>query len=186
MTDRCGDMSGDILKVLLGEERLKARVREMGAEIARDYAGKKPMFIGVLKGCFVFMADLVRAADIYCDVDFMCVSSYGAGTVSSGEVKINLDLRSAVEGRDVIIVEDILDSGRTLSYLCSYIRGRGAASVAIATLLDKPDRRVADVKPDYCGFVVPDEFVVGYGLDYAEEYRNLPYIGVLQPKIYTS
>ncbi len=186
MSHKSEDMSGDILKVLLTEQQLKDKVNEMGAAIARDYAGRRPMFLGVLKGCFVFMADLVRAADIRCDLDFMCVSSYGAGTTSSGVVKINLDLRGDIDGRDIIVVEDILDSGRTLSYLRSYLQGKGAASIAIATLLDKLDRRVADVKADYFGFVVPDEFVVGYGLDYAEEYRNLPYIGVLKPEVYTS
>ena len=180
-----GDMRNDIERVLFGEEQLKARVKELGAEITRDYEGKKPFFLGVLKGCYVFMADLVRSVDLPCSMDFMAVSSYGAGTNSTGAVKITKDLNQDVEGRDIIIVEDILDSGVTLHYLKNYLANRRPASVKIATLLDKPSRRKAEVQADYCGFEVPDAFVVGYGLDYAETYRNLPYIGILKPEIYS-
>ena len=178
------DQKKDILKVLFTEEQLRTRVKELGAEIARDYEGRDPFFLGVLKGCFVFMSDLVRSVGLPCSMDFMAVSSYGNGTSSTGAVKITKDLSQDIAGKDVVIVEDILDSGVTLGYLTKYLAGRKPASIRIATLLDKPDRRVADIYLDYCGFRVPDEFVVGYGLDYAEQYRNLPYIGVLKPEIY--
>ena len=178
-------MKNDILKVLIPQSELNAKVRELGQTLTRDYAGKKPMFVGVLKGCFVFMADLIREVDLYCDMDFMAVSSYGSGTSTTGAVKINKDLSRDIEGRDVIIVEDILDSGVTLSYLKGYLENRRPASIKIVTLLDKPARRRADICADYYGFRVPDEFVVGYGLDYAEEYRNLPYIGILKPEVYS-
>lgn len=178
-------MEKDILKVLISEEELEARVAELGRRITEDYAGKTPIFIGVLKGCFVFMADLMRHVDLYCDVDFMAVSSYGGGTKTTGAVKIIKDLSRDIEGCDVILVEDILDSGVTLSYLCAYLQRRSPASIKIVTLMDKPARRAADIKADYYGFNVPDEFVVGYGLDYAERYRNLPYIGVLKPEVYS-
>ena len=180
-----GDMRNDIERVLFSAEQLKARVQELGAEITRDYEGKKPFFLGVLKGCYVFMADLVRSVDLPCSMDFMAVSSYGAGTNSTGAVKITKDLNQDVEGRDVIIVEDILDSGVTLHYLKGYLANRKPASVKIVTLLNKPARRKAEVEADYYGFNVPDAFVVGYGLDYAETYRNLPYIGILKPEIYS-
>ena len=175
----------DILKVLLSEEEIKNKVREIGAKISEDYEGKDPLFVGVLKGCFIFMADLVRAVTINCSVDFMAVSSY-SGTSSTGAVKINKDLNSDIGGRHVILVEDILDSGVTLNYLRNYLRVRAPASISIVTLLDKPARRKADVYADYSCFDVPDAFVVGYGLDYNERYRNLPYIGVLKPEIYTN
>lgn len=178
-------MNQDILKVLLTEEEIKQRVQEMGKELTGRLAGKEPIFIGVLKGSFVFMADLVRQVDLKCSVDFMAVSSYGRSTVSSGEVKINKDLSTDISGRDIVIVEDILDSGVTLSYLVGYLKNRKPASVSLVTLLDKPERRKADIKSDITGFTVPDEFVVGYGLDYAEKYRNLPYIGVLKPEVYS-
>lgn len=178
-------LQDDILEVLLSEEEIQSKVRELGAEITRDYAGKTPFFLGVLKGCYVFMADLVRCVDLHCSMDFMGVSSYGGGTSSTGAVRITKDLSRDIEGKDVIIVEDILDSGITLSYLKKYLLNRKPASIRIVTLLDKPARRRADIKADYCGFSVPDEFVVGYGLDYAEDYRNLPYIGVLKPEIYS-
>ena len=178
-------MEKDILKVLISEEELEAKVNEIGRQITADYAGKSPIFIGILKGCFIFMADLMRHVDLYCDVDFMAVSSYGAGTKTTGAVKIIKDLSRDIEGRDVILVEDILDSGVTLSYLCAYLQRRSPASIKIVTLMDKPARRAADIKADYYGFNVPDEFVVGYGLDYAERYRNLPYIGVLKPEVYS-
>ncbi len=157
----------------------------MGEQITRDYQGKTPLFVGVLKGCFIFMADLVRACDVRCTVDFMVVSSYGDGTSSTGAVKIVKDLSENIEGRDVIIVEDILDSGNTLSYLKKYMEARKPASVRIVTLMDKPERRTADVTADYVGFQIPDAFVVGYGLDYQQKYRNLPYIGILKPEIYS-
>lgn len=178
-------MDKDILRVLISEDEIDAKVAELGQRITADFAGKKPMFIGVLKGCFVFMADLVRHVDLYCDLDFMAVSSYGSGTTTTGAVKINKDLSRDIEGRDVVIVEDILDSGVTLSYLKGYLKNRRPASISIVTLLDKPSRRKADIAADYYGFRVPDEFVVGYGLDYAEEYRNLPYIGILKPEVYS-
>ena len=174
----------DILKVLLTEEQLREKVSELGARITEDYRGKRPLFLGVLKGCFVFMADLMRAVHLPCAIDFMAVSSYGSGASTTGAVRITKDLSRDIEGEDVIIVEDILDSGVTLHYLRDYLTRRRPASIRIVTLLDKPERRKADVKADYCGFAVPDEFVVGYGLDYAERYRNLPYIGILKPEVY--
>ena len=178
-------MNNDILEILLSEEEIRDRVREIGAQITKDYAGKTPFFLGVLKGCFVFMSDLVRNVDLPCSMDFMAVSSYGRGTSTTGAVRITKDLSRDIEGKDVIIVEDILDSGVTLSYLKSYLGNRKPASLRIVTLLDKPSRRKADITPDYSGFTVPDEFVVGYGLDYAESYRNLPYIGILKPEVYS-
>lgn len=177
-------MREDIASILLSEEQIRVRVRELGEEISRDYAGKSPLFVGVLKGCFIFMADLFREVTVRGSVDFMAVSSYGNGTSTTGAVKINKDLSQDIEGRDVIIVEDILDSGVTLSYLTKYLRNRRPNSICIATLLDKPSRRRADVHAKYIGFTVPDAFVVGYGLDYAEKYRNLPFIGILKPEIY--
>jgi hypoxanthine phosphoribosyltransferase len=179
------ELHDDILEILLSEEEIHARVRELGAQITKDYAGKTPFFLGVLKGCYVFMADLTRCIDLPCTMDFMAVSSYGGGTSTTGAVRITKDLSRDIEGKDVIIVEDILDSGVTLSYLKTYLANRKPASIRIVTLLDKPARRRADIKADYCGFAVPDEFVVGYGLDYAESYRNLPYIGILKPEIYS-
>ena len=177
-------MREDIESVLLSEEEIRKRVRELSDEITRDYAGKEIIFVGVLKGCFVFMADLMRNVELYSEVDFMAVSSYGNSTTTTGAVKINKDLSKDIEGKHVLIVEDILDSGVTLNYLTKYLANRKPASVKIATLLDKPARRRAPITADYVGFTVPDAFVVGYGLDYAEKYRNLPYIGVLKPKIY--
>ena len=184
MAERRG-MENDIERVLFTEEELKRRVKELGGQLTRDFADKDPVFVGVLKGCFVFMADLLRSVDMHCTMDFMAVSSYGSGTTTTGAVKINKDLSADIEGRHVIIVEDILDSGVTLSYLKNYLAGRKPASISIVTLLDKPSRRRADIKADYSGFEVEDAFVVGYGLDYAEKYRNLPYIGVLKPEVYT-
>ena len=159
-------------------------MRELGARITADYAGRSPLFVGVLKGSFVFMADLVRSVELDCDIDFMAVSSYGSGTTTTGAVEISKDLSRDIEGRDVVIVEDILDSGVTLSYLKKYLEVRKPASIALCTLLDEPARRHADIVPDYVGFECPNEFIVGYGLDYAEKYRNLPFIGVLKPEIY--
>ena len=174
----------DIERVLFSEEALDKRVSEIAAEINRDYAGKEPMLISVLRGSFVFMADLIRKIEVPCTVDFMAVSSYGRGTTSSGQVQITKDLSDDIEGKDIIVVEDILDSGNTLSYLLQLLRARKPASMRLCTLLDKPDRRVKEVHVDYTGFTIPDEFVVGYGLDYAEKYRNLPYIGILKPRVY--
>lgn len=174
----------DIERVLFTEQELKDRVAEIAAQIGKDYAGKEPMLISVLRGSFIFMADLVRSITLPCTVDFMAVSSYGSGTTSSGQVKITKDLSESIEGRDIIVVEDILDSGNTLSYLFQLLQARHPASVRLCTLLDKPSRRTKPVTADYTGFAVDDLFVVGYGLDYAEKYRNLPYIGILKPAVY--
>lgn len=179
------EMEKDILKVLVSEEELKARVEELGAQIAEAYAGKNPLFMGALKGCVVFMADLLRACPLKSDLEFIAVSSYQNSTVSSGSVQITHDLQQDITGRHIIIVEDILDSGRTLAFLKEYLMTKGAASICIVTLLDKPSRRAKAVTADYAGFTVPDEFVVGYGLDYAQQYRNVPYIGVLKPEVYS-
>lgn len=178
-------MNQDIQEIFFTEEQLQTRVRELGAQITGDYAGKDPLFVGILKGSFVFMADLMRRIDLNCRIDFMSVSSYGSGTSTTGAVKITKDLSYDIENRHVIVVEDILDSGVTLHYLSGYLRNRKPASIAICTLLDKPARRRAPVQADYVGFNCPDAFIVGYGLDYAEKYRNLPYIGVLKPEIYS-
>ena len=176
----------DVERVLFSEEELHRRVAEIAAEIDRDYAGREPLLVSVLRGSFVFMADLVRQIHLPCTVDFMAVSSYGAGTASSGQVRIIKDLSEHIEGRDVIVVEDILDSGNTLSYLLQLLQARSPASVRLCTLLDKPERRRPGItlKPDYVGFTIPNAFVVGYGLDYNEHYRNLPYVGVLKPEAY--
>ena len=179
------EMEKDILKVLVTEEELKARVAELGAELYDRFEGKNPLFLGVLKGSFIFMADLVRAAQVKSDVEFSAVSSYQNATVSSGRVQITHDLQQDITGRHVIIVEDILDSGNTLAFLKDYLMTKGAAEITIVTLLDKPSRRVKAITPDLAGFVVPDEFVVGYGLDYCQQYRNVPYIGVLKPEVYS-
>ncbi|HIS96385.1 MAG TPA: hypoxanthine phosphoribosyltransferase [Candidatus Scatomorpha pullistercoris] len=177
-------MREDMERILLTEAELKERVAELGRQITEDYAGREPIFVGVLKGCFIFMADLLRSVELHCTMDFMAVSSYGDGTTTTGAVKINKDLSRDIAGKDVIIVEDILDSGVTLSYLKNYLSVRQPASIKIITLLDKPSRRKADITADYSGFEVEDAFVVGYGLDYAERYRNLPYIGILKPEVY--
>ena len=179
------NMDQDILKVLLSEEEIKARVQEMGDQLYDAFHDKNPLFVGVLKGCFIFMADLVRAAQLKSELEFIGVSSYQNGTKSSGVVQITRDLQEDINGRDVIIVEDILDSGNTLEFLKKYLMAKGAASITIVTLLDKPSRREKAITADYIGFVVPDEFVVGYGLDYAQQYRNMPYIGVLKPEVYS-
>ena len=178
-------MEHDIERVLIPAEEIERHVAEVGRKISEDFKGKDPVFVGVLKGCFIFMADLMRHVTIHCSVDFMAVSSY-AGTTSTGAVKILKDLKSDIEGRHLILVEDILDSGVTLNYLKNYLMVRKPASITVATLMDKPARRKADIYADYSCFEVPDEFVVGYGLDYNERYRNLPYIGVLKSEIYTN
>lgn len=178
-------MEQDILEVLFSEEELDKRVSEIAAEINRDYAGKNLILVSVLRGSFVFMADLVRKIELPCLIDFMSVSSYGKGSTSSGQVQITKDLSEDISGMDVIVVEDILDSGNTLSYLLRLLEQRHPASIRLCTLLDKPERRVKPVEVHYSGFTIPDAFVVGYGLDYAEKYRNLPYIGILKPEIYS-
>jgi hypoxanthine phosphoribosyltransferase len=179
-------MKNDIEKVLISEEQLQEKTKELAGVLTEEYKDSFPLAIGVLKGAMPFMADLLKRIDTYLEMDFMDVSSYGNSTVSSGEVKILKDLDTSVEGRDILIIEDIIDSGLTLSYLVELFRYRKAKSIKIVTLLDKPTGRKVDLKADYVGFIVPDEFVVGYGLDYAEKYRNLPYIGVLKPEIYTT
>lgn len=168
------------LEVLISSESIQERIRELGADIARDYADKNPLMIGVLKGACTFLSDLMRAADIPLAVEFMAISSYGAEMRTSGEVRILKDLDVAIEGRHILVVEDIVDTGLTLSYLLANLKSRGAASVKLAALLDKFERREKQVPIDYLGFKIPDKFVVGYGLDFAERYRNLPYIGVVR------
>ena len=179
-------MKNDIARVLISEEQLQKRVRELAAEISRDYEGKNPTMVCILKGAVLFYTDLLRAMPIPIAMDFMAVSSYGNKTKSSGEVEIRKDLSTSIEGKHVIIVEDIVDSGFTLSYLTRMLASRGAKSIKLCTLLDKPACRAPGItlKSDYSGFVVGDEFVVGYGLDYAEKYRNLPYVGILKPEVY--
>ncbi|MGX7126469.1 hypoxanthine phosphoribosyltransferase [Enterococcus viikkiensis] len=179
-------LAKDIEKILITREDIQKRCVELGAQLTEDYATKNPLVVGILKGAVPFMADIVREIDAHLELDFMDVSSYGNQTVSSGEVKIIKDLDTNVEGRDLLIVEDIIDSGQTLGYLVDLFKYRKAKSVKIVTLLDKPEGRVVDIHADYIGFDVPNEFVVGYGLDYAEDYRNLPYVGVLKPEIYQS
>ena len=179
------NLEQDILKVLATEEAIAKRVNELGDELFDKFADKDPMFVGVLKGCFIFMADLVRATQIKSELEFIGLSSYNSGTASSGVVEITRDLQKDITGRHIIVVEDILDSGNTLSFLKKLLEAKGAASVTIVTLLDKPSRREKTITADYVGFVVPDEFVVGYGLDYDQKYRNVPYIGVLKPEVYS-
>ena len=177
-------MHEHVESILYSEEQLRQRVKELGAQITADYAGKEPVLASVLRGSYIFMADLTRAIDMPVTVDFMAVSSYGAGTKSSGQVEIKKDLSDSIEGRDLIIVEDILDSGNTLFYLMEILKARKPASIRICTLMDKPDRRTQPIVADYVGFTIPDAFVVGYGLDYDEKYRNLPYVGILKPSVY--
>ena len=178
------EMEKDIQEILFTQEQLERRVEELAREIERDYAGREILLVSVLRGSFIFMADLVRKISLPCLVDFMSVSSYGKGTSSTGQVQITKDLSEDISGRHIIVVEDILDSGNTLSYLLRVLEQRGPASVRLCTLLDKPERRVKPVEVHYSGFTIPDAFVVGYGLDYAEHYRNLPYIGILKPEVY--
>ena len=178
-------MHDDIKNVLVTEEELKAKVADLGAQISRDYAGKNLLLVSILKGAVVFMADLMRAVTIPCSIDFMVVSSYGGtNTQTTGLVKIVKDLDADLTGKDVLIVEDILDTGVTLSNLVPMLKMRNPSSVKICAIQDKPTRRKADIQPDYEGFQVPEEFVVGYGLDYNEKYRNLPYVGVLKSHVY--
>lgn len=176
----------DIERVLVTEEELAEAVKRLGEAITRDYQGKEVLAVGILRGASLFMADVIRQIDCYLEIDFMDVSSYGTATESSGEVKIIKDLDTSVEGKHVLIVEDIIDTGRTLQYLINLLKVRKAASIKICSLLDKPSRRImTDVIVDYVGVKVPNEFVVGYGLDYEQKYRNLPYIGVLKESIYS-
>ena len=179
------EMYNDIKEVLYSEEQLKDKVAEMGRQITADYDGKNPLLVTVLKGAVVYFTDLARQIDTHAEMDFMVVSSYGSGVKTSGVVKIVKDLDTEIAGRHVLIIEDILDTGVTLDYLTRLLKERNPASIKIATLLDKPERRRSGIKADYIGFQVPDEFVVGYGLDYAEKYRNLPFIGILKPEVYS-
>jgi hypoxanthine phosphoribosyltransferase len=179
-------IDADVEEVLLSGEQVQARVAELGAQLAADYADRDPVLVSVLKGSIIFMADLVRAMPIPLAIDLMEVSSYGASTESSGQVRILKDLSTSIEGRDVVVVEDIIDTGLTLNYLLRYLHDKGPASIRICCLLDKPARRLAPIEIDYRGFTIPDRFVIGYGLDYGERYRNLPYIGVLRPSVYSA
>lgn len=177
-------MKDDIKEVLLSEEVIQCKVKELGSALSEEYRDRFPLVVGILKGAMPFMSDLIKHIDGHIEMDFMDVSSYGNEMISSGEVKIIKDLNTSVEGRDVLIIEDIIDSGLTLNYLVDLFHYRKAKSVKVVTLLDKPEGRKVELKPDVVGFNVPDEFVVGYGLDYAERYRNLPYIGILKPEVY--
>lgn len=170
----------EIIKELISEEKVDERIRELGKKISEDYAGKQVHLICVLKGGVFFMCELAKRITVPVTMDFMCVGSYGDGTKSSGVVRIAKDLDETIENKEVLIVEDIVDSGNTLYYLMDVLKKRNPVSIRLCTLLDKPERREKDVKADYCGFEVPDEFIVGYGLDYAQKYRNLPYIGVVE------
>ena len=174
------EFSNPNIEILISEEQIRDRIRELGAQITRDYAGLNPLLIGVLKGACFFLSDLMRAVDTRLSIEFMAISSYGSSTRTSGEVRIMKDLDVPIEGRHILVIEDIVDTGLTLSYLLANLKSRGAASVKLAALLDKFERRQKEVTIDYLGFKIPDEFVVGYGLDFAERYRNLPYIGVLK------
>ena len=177
-------MHADVEEILLSGEQVQARVAELGAQLAADYDGREPVLVSVLKGSIIFLADLVRAMPIPLSIDLMEVSSYGASTESSGQVRILKDLSTSIEGRDVIVVEDIIDTGLTLNYLLRYLHDKGPASIRICCLLDKPARRLAPIEIDYRGFTIADRFVIGYGLDYGERYRNLPFIGILRPSVY--
>jgi hypoxanthine phosphoribosyltransferase len=180
------DLSADVSEILLSEEQIQAKVLELGGRISDDYAGRELTLVSVLKGSLPFMADLMRAITIPVQIDLMEVSSYGGtATESSGLVRILKDLSSSIDGRDVLIVEDIIDTGLTLNYLVRYLRGKNPASLKICTLLDKPARRFVEIAIDYRGFEIPDQFVIGYGLDYGEAYRNLRFVGVLRPEVYT-
>lgn len=174
------EFSNPNIETLISEEQIRDRIQELGRQITRDYAGLNPLLIGVLKGACFFLSDLMRAVDTRLSIEFMAISSYGSSTRTSGEVRIMKDLDVPIEGRHILVVEDIVDTGLTLSYLLANLKSRGAATVKLAALLDKFERRQKEVTIDYLGFKIPDEFVVGYGLDFAERYRNLPYIGVLK------
>jgi hypoxanthine phosphoribosyltransferase len=186
MPMRQPDLTGDVASVLITEEEIRTRVADLGRRISEDYQGKELTLVSVLKGSLPFMADLMRAITIPVAIDLMEVSSYGTATESSGLVRILKDLSSSIDGREVLIVEDIIDTGLTLNYLVRYLRGKNPRSLRICTLVDKPARRLVDIPIDYRGFEIPDQFVIGYGLDYGEYYRNLPFIGVLKPEVYAS
>ena len=177
-------MHPDCAEILISKEMLEAKVAELGAALTERYKGQELVVIGLLKGSFVFLSDLVRHMDCDMDIEFMVVSSYRDSTVSSGDVRIGLDLKSDIKDKHVLLVEDILDTGNTLSLIRKLLLSRGPASVEICTLLDKPARRTADIKADYVGFTIGNQFIIGYGLDYAQKYRNLPYIGILKPEMY--
>ncbi len=177
-------MIDQVERILFSEEQLAQRARQLGEQITHDYADKKPVVAAILRGSYVFVADLTRHIGLPLTIDFMAVSSYCGGTTSSGQVEIRKDLSESIEGKDLLLVEDILDSGNTLYYLRHVLQARHPASIRICTLLDKPERRIKPVKADYCGFTIPDAFVVGYGLDYDQQFRNLPYIGILKPSVY--
>lgn len=178
-------MRNDMQEIMLTEEQIQEKVKELAAIISKDYAGKDPVFVGVLKGVVIFFADLVRNVDIPCEIDFMSISSY-SGTTSTGRTEIRKDLSVDIKGRHVVILEDIFDTGNSLTFTCNHLLNKEPASLKVCTFLDKPERRKPGVtlKPDYTGYVIPNKFVVGYGLDYNEHYRNLPYIGVLKPEVY--
>ena len=178
-------MKNDIQQILLTEEQIQARIAQLGEELSAEYAGKNPIVIGVLKGVVVFYADMIRALNVPCEMDFMCVSSY-RGTQSTGKTVVKLDVSADIKGRHVLILEDIFDTGNSLSFVCQHLRAKEPASLKICTLLDKPERRNPNVtlQADYVGFTIPNAFVVGYGLDYNEKYRNLPYVGILKPEVY--
>ncbi|MSP12790.1 MAG: hypoxanthine phosphoribosyltransferase [Chloroflexi bacterium] len=177
-------MQKDLSEILISRETIERRVHELGAQIAHDYAGQTPILVCILKGGMMFLADLMRAIAEPVEIDFMAISSYGSSMESSGVVRILMDLESNIEGRHVLIVEDIIDTGHTLSYIIENLSTRRPASLHICTLLDKPDRREVDISLDYVGFNIPNKFVIGYGLDYAEKYRNLPFVAVLKPEVY--
>lgn len=177
-------MKEDIKQILYSEEIISEKIKEMGNQISKDYKGKDFLVVGILKGAVLFAADLIKNITVHCNIDFMVVSSYGNSTESSGEVTVIKDLDYNIEGRNILIVEDIIDSGLTLDFLVKYFKERGVQSVEIATLLSKPSRRKIEVNVKYIGFEVPDEFLVGFGVDYAEKYRNLPFIGTLKPEVY--
>ena len=178
-------MKNDIQQILLTEEQIQARIAQLGEELSAEYAGKNPIVIGVLKGVVVFYADMIRALNVPCEMDFMCVSSY-RGTQSTGKTVVKLDVSADIKGRHVLILEDIYDTGNSLDFTYRHLMSKEPASLKICTLLDKPERRDPKVTlvPDYVGFTIPNEFVVGYGLDYNEHYRNLPYVGILKPEVY--
>lgn len=176
-------MNKDVKKVLISEEEIKERCMELGKQISKDYEDKCPVFIGLLKGCVPFFAELIKRIEVDCSIDFMVVSSYD-GTESSGDVKVVMDLASSIQGKDVILVEDIVDTGKTLDYVRNMMYSKGATSVKIATLLDKKERRVVEIDADYVGFACPNEFVIGFGLDFNQKYRNLPFVGVLKEECY--
>ena len=184
---RPADLTADVAEILIPEAAIQAKVAELGSRISADFAGRELTLVSVLKGSLPFMADLMRAITIPVQIDLMEVSSYGGtATESSGLVRILKDLSSSIDGRDVLIVEDIIDTGLTLNYLVRYLRGKNPASLRICTLLNKPARRLVEIPIDYLGFEIPDQFVIGYGLDYGERYRNLRFVGVLRPEVYTS